>query len=344
MWALCQIAATRSPDRSRARASQASRRRRGRALRCAALEQERAWCSRSTSGTIASRACARRTVASSSSIPELFAGARRARERAGARRAPISRSCCRPASAARSPPTRSFATPTGARRTAPARCACIPSDAGRVGVANGGRVRLVTRARQRRGLGRDLRSHAARTRRDCRTGSASTIPTRAARRWPPASRPTSSPAPRIATGWPARRGTSTRRRGWRRCERRVPLRLRFAERLSRAPRHSRDRAAHRRRLRLRPGAPGRRLQGDRQRLAGGLAARGQEQGRVRGARDATVPREARHHALRAQSVLPGEHAADHARRRGGATPRLLRHVRRRGLPAHVGGAQENGRA
>ena len=45
-----------------------------------------------------------------------------------------------------------------------------------------------------------------------------------------------------------------------------------------------------------------------------------------------------------QPVLPGEHAADHARRGGGAAARLLRALRRRGLPAHVGGAQEDGRS
>ena len=53
---------------------------------------------------------------------------------------------------------------------------------------------------------------------------------------------------------------------------------------------------------------------------------------------------ARHHALPAQPVLPGQHADDHARRRRGAEARRVRALCRRGVPAHVGRAQEDGRS
>ena len=43
---------------------------------------------------------------------------------------------------------------------------------------------------------------------------------------------------------------------------------------------------------------------------------------------------------RPQPVLPGEHADDHARRRRGAEARHLRALCRRGVPAHVGRAEE----
>ena len=68
--------------------------------------------------------------------------------------------------------------------------------------------------------------------------------------------------------------------------------------------------------------------------------RHQEQAGVPAARDRALHPPARHHALPAQPVLPGEHADDHARRRRGAEARHLRALCRRGLPAHVGRAQE----
>ena len=46
------------------------------------------------------------------------------------------------------------------------------------------------------------------------------------------------------------------------------------------------------------------------------------------------------HALPLQPALPGQHARADARRDRGARPRRLRALRRRDLPAHVGGAEE----
>ena len=88
---------------------------------------------------------------------------------------------------------------------------------------------------------------------------------------------------------------------------------------------------------------GRRLQADQQPLAGRDQRRHQEQAGVPEARDRALHQAARHHALPAQPVLPGQHADDHARRRRGAEARRLRALRRRGVPAHVGRAQEDGR-
>ncbi len=93
-------------------------------------------------------------------------------------------------------------------------------------------------------------------------------------------------------------------------------------------------------VRVRAGAAGRRLQADRQPLAGRDQCRHQEQARVREARDRALHQAPRHHALPAQPVLPGQHADDHARRRRGAEARHLRALCRRDLPAHVGGAEE----
>ena len=52
----------------------------------------------------------------------------------------------------------------------------------------------------------------------------------------------------------------------------------------------------------------------------------------------------RHHAVHLQPVLPGQHASDHARRGRGAARRRVRPLRRRGVPPHVGRAEEDGRS
>ena len=159
---ICQIA--RAPDsiRSRARDSPARRPDAADALFDACSRARARSSSRSTSGRRASRAWARRMAASSSRSPSSSTSSTASRREAGAERARIFPSSSRPASAARSPPTRSFAIPTGGRRIATARCACIPT------TRSGWRCRRRTRAahdaaRQRGGLGRDLRPHAART-------------------------------------------------------------------------------------------------------------------------------------------------------------------------------------
>ena len=83
-----------------------------------------------------------------------------------------------------------------------------------------------------------------------------------------------------------------------------------------------DRAAHRRAVPLRAGPARRRLQGDRQPLAGGgLRGTSRASARSRAARNAALPRAARHHRLPPQPALPGEHARRHARCRRGPASR-----------------------
>ena len=65
--------------------------------------------------------------------------------------------------------------------------------------------------------------------------------------------------------------------------------------------------------------------------------------RLRGPGDRALREAARHHRLRPQPALPGQHAADHARRGGGPAARGLRALRRGRLPRHVGGRAEDGR-
>ena len=125
---------------------------------------------------------------------------------------------------------------------------------------------------------------------------------------------------------------------------RIPLRFRQPERLSQPPGHSRHREAPGREVRVRADPAGRRLQAHQQPLAGGDQCRHQEQAastsssRPSGSSSSTASR------ATSQPVLPGQHADDHARRRGGAEARHLRALCRRGVPAHVGRAQEAGRS
>ena len=130
---------------------------------------------------------------------------------------------------------------------------------------------------------------------------------------------------------------------------RVPLRLRLAERVPLAPRGV---PVTKLRTGVRP-SPGclccsaacsRRPATSRPRLS--LCAVIKTRGEYTAPRDRRrFLRAPRHHPLRAEPVLPGEHPADHARRRRGEAARLLRGaLRGRGVRTHVGRAQEDGRA
>ena len=135
----------------------------------------------------------------------------------------------------------------------------------------------------------------------------------------------------------ARNGDSDEQRG-------IPFRLRQPERLSEPPGDPGHRAADRREVRLCAGAARRRVQADQQPLAGGEPGRHQEQAGVPAAGDGALHAAPRHHALRAEPVLPGQHAGADARRDRGAAARRLRALRRRDVSPHVGGAEEAGRS
>src|SRR6185436_6839410 len=126
--------------------------------------------------------------------------------------------------------------------------------------------------------------------------------------------------------------------------RRVSFRLRQPECLSQSRRHSGDRAAHRREVRLCADPARRRVQADQQPLARGKLRRRSQQASLRAARNGALHQAARHRELSVQSVLPGEHARADARGGGRATARRLRALRRRDVPAHVGAAERHGRS
>ncbi|CAA9269740.1 MAG: 2-hydroxychromene-2-carboxylate isomerase family protein, partial [uncultured Acetobacteraceae bacterium] len=126
-------------------------------------------------------------------------------------------------------------------------------------------------------------------------------------------------------------------------ERGIPLRFRQPERLPGAPGDPGHRRAHRRGVPLRADPAGRRVQGDGQPLAGGGLRGHPQQAGIRAAGNRALHPPARADALRPQPVLPRQHLAAHARRRGGGDRRRPSPLRRGGLPPHVGGAQEDGR-
>ena len=102
-----------------------------------------------------------------------------------------------------------FRDPAWRRKDADGALRMNPADAARLGLADGGRARLTTKRASVETVGRAHR-HAPARPRDAAERARRGLPGRAAAaRRCTASRRTSSPPPKTATGSPARRGTST---------------------------------------------------------------------------------------------------------------------------------------